>query len=434
MASDVRPRPSRRIARIQIVAVSFLSVAGIVNYIDRGSLAIANTTIRTDLGFSATRMGVLLSAFSMSYAISQLPVAVLLDRFGERRVLGAGMFLWSVTQAATGLVRGFASFVLARVGLAAGESPFVVSAVKTVNDWFDVRDRATPMGIVNGATVMGQAIAPPLLTAIMLAFGWRRMFMIIGLPGLLLSVAWYALYRDRKDVSLDAARKAYLSASASMNNFSRVSLSQWLSLFRMRTVWGMMLGFGGINYTVWLYMSWMPNYLEADRHLSFSATGATAMIPFFGGGAGMFLSGLIADLLIRRGVPPIKSHKAMIVVGMTSSALCTLLVPYIPGGTGAACGIGLALFFTYFAGNSGWCLVQVIAPSTVVASVGTIQNFGSSVCASFAPVITGWLLDRTHSFQLALVICSIVSILGALSYLLIVKRPILVSEPGPLHT
>src|ERR1700733_5524198 len=115
MAPDAMPHRTRRIARIQIIAVSILSVAGIVNYIDRGSLAIANTTIRAALGFSATRMGVLLSAFSLSYAISQLPVGVLLDRFGERRVLGAGMFLWSLTQTATGLVRGFASFVAARV-------------------------------------------------------------------------------------------------------------------------------------------------------------------------------------------------------------------------------------------------------------------------------------------------------------------------------
>jgi MFS family permease len=429
MASDVRPRPTRRIARIQIFAVSILSIAGIINYIDRGSLAIANTTIRTDLGLSATRMGVLLSVFSLSYAISQLPVGVLLDRFGERRVLGAGMFLWSLTQTATGLVRGFASFVAARVGLAAGESPFVVSAVKTVNDWFDVGDRATPMGIVNSATTMGQAIAPPILTVIMLAFGWRGMFMLIGVPGLMLSVAWYTFYRDRKDVPLSDAEKVYFADSSLPGNLSSVSFTQWLGLFRLRTVWGMMLGFGGINYTVWLYMSWMPNYLEAERHLSVAATGTIAVIPFFCGGVGMFLSGVIADSFIRRGVRPIKCHRGLLVTGMTCSAICTLLVPYIPGATGAAFGIGMALFFTYLAGNSGWCLVQAMAPSGIVASVGAIQNFGSFVCASFAPVITGWLLDRTHSFHLPLVICSIVSILGALSYLLIVKNPIVVSGP-----
>jgi cyanate permease len=114
----------------------------------------------------------------------------------------------------------------------------------------------------------------------------------------------------------------------------------------------------------------------------------------------------------------------LLVIGLICSGLSTLLVPYIPGATGAAFGIGMALFFTYLAGNSGWGLVQSIAPSSIVASVGTIQNFGSFICASFAPVITGWLLDRTHSFHLTLVICSLVSMLGAFSYVVIVKDAI----------
>lgn len=427
MASDPTPHKPRRIAGIQIVAVSILSIAGVINYIDRGSLAIANTTIRADLGISATRMGVLLSVFSLSYAISQLPMGILLDRFGERVVLGAGMFLWSVTQTATGLVRGFASFFAARVGLAVGESPFVVSAVKAVHDWFHVRDRATPMGIVNAATTMGQAIAPPILTVAMLAFGWRGMFMLIGIPGILLSITWYAFYRDRKDVALSDAEHNYLQSSAPNSKPSGISLSQWLSLFRQRTVWGMMIGFGGINYTVWLYMSWLPNYLEAEHHTSIAVTGWIAVIPFSCGAVGMLLSGILADRFVRRGVAPIPAHRILLVTGMSCSALCTLLVPYIPGASGAAFGIGMTLFFTYLAGNSGWGLVQSIAPSNIVASVGAIQNFGSFVCASFAPILTGWLLDRTHSFHLTLVICSLVSILGALSYLLLVKNPIQVN-------
>jgi sugar phosphate permease len=427
MVSDSRPRRPRRIAGIQFAAVSILSVAGVINYIDRGSLAVANTTIRADLGLSATRMGVLLSIFSLSYAVSQLPMGVLLDRFGERLVLGMGMFLWSLTQTATGLVKGFASFAAARVGLAVGESPFVVSAVKTVHDWFDVRDRATPMGIVNASTTLGQAFSPPLITIAMLAFGWRGMFMLIGIPGILLSVAWYLFYRDRKDVTLDETELAYLQASGGRNAPARITASQWLGLFRLRTMWGMMLGFGGINYTVWLYMSWMPNYIEAVHHVSIARTGMIAAIPFSCGAVGMMLSGIIADFLVRRGMPVIRCHRTLLVIGMTCSAACTLLVHYVPGATGAAFAIGMALFFTYLAGNSGWGLVQSIAPSGLVGTVGTIQNFGSFICASFAPVITGWLLDRTHSFHLTLVICSMVSILGALSYLFIVKDPIVLA-------
>ncbi len=430
MSSHPRSHKSARIARVQLFAVSLLSLAGIVNYMDRGSLAIANTTIRANLGISATRMGVLLSIFSLSYAVSQLPVGLLLDRVGERIVLGAGMFLWSATQAATGLIGNFANFVAVRIGLGLGEAPYVVGSVKTINDWFSVRDRATPTGIFDSSTAFGQAIAPPILTAIMLAFGWRGMFISIGIPGLVLSVLWFAFYRDRKSVPLTAQEETYLDGTASRAGAPRLSLAQWCALFRLRTMWGMMLGFGGVNYTAWLYMSWMPNYLEAAHHVSVRATGMLAVIPFFLGGVGMILSGLAADLLVRHGVAPIRAHRSILVFGMTCSALSTLLVPWFSSGATAALGIGMALFFIYFAGNSGWGLVQSIAPPGMVASVGAIQNFGSFVCASAGPIVAGWLLDRTHSFHLTLIICCLVTLLGALSYVFIVKNPI--PSPPPV--
>ncbi len=424
MQGPLKREKPRRIARIQVIAVAILAVGGVINYVDRGSLAIANTTIRGELGMSATRMGVLLSVFSMAYAVSQLPVGILLDKFGERLVMGAGMLLWSVTQALTGSVRGFASFFAARVGLAVGEAPFVISSVKVVHDWFDVRERATPMAVINASTTLGQAVAPPILTGIMLAFGWRGMFMAIGAPGVLLALVWFGCYRDRTAAVLSEGERGYLAGSSESRKGPGVSLRQWLGLFRQRSMWGMMLGFGGINYTVWLYMSWMPNYLQAEHHLTLAATGMFAVIPFSCGAVGMMASGVIADWLVRRGVAPVGSYRTLLVTGLTCSGLCTLLVPYLTGATGAALGMGMALFFTYLAGNAGWCLVQALAPAGVVGSVAAIQNFGSFVCASFAPVVTGWLLDRTHSFHLALVICAMVSVLGAVSYLVVVREPI----------
>jgi cyanate permease len=291
------------------------------------------------------------------------------------------------------------------------------------------------MGIVNASTTLGQAIAPPILTVTMLAFGWRRMFMFIGVPGVLLSIIWLFFYRDRKPIAPNGAWTQHSESDVPESRLSSISFSQWLGLFRRRTVWGMMLGFGGVNYTVWMYMSWMPNYLEAEHHISIAATGTIAMIPFAMGAAGMFVSGVIADFLVRSGMAPIRCHKTLLVTGMACSALCTLMVPSIATATGAALGIGSALFFIYLAGNSGWGLVQCIAPPGVIASVATIQNFGSFVCASVAPVVTGWLLDRTHSFNLPLMICAGVSILGGLTYLFVVKDPIVLSpteQPLPI--
>src|SRR6202012_2251537 len=128
--------------------------------------------------------------------------------------------------------------------------------------------------------------------------------------------------------------------------------------------------------------------------------------------------------LIRRGFAPILACKILIVGGMFCSALSTLAVAYAPTATGAATSVSIAVFFIYFGGNAGWGLAQAMSPVHMVASVSAIQNFGSFICASLAPIITGWLLDHPHSFHIAFVICALATTLGALSYWFVVKDPI----------
>ena len=401
-------------------AVSFLFLAGIVNYLDRTSFSIANTSIRADLGLSGTQIGALLSAFSLAYGVAQLPIGLMLDRLGSRVILAAGMFVWSVAQMATGLVSSFAGFMTTRIGLGAGEAPMMPCGVKVMNDWFSARDRGLPTGLLTASNTLGVTLAPPVLTAIMLAFGWRAMFVGVGLFSLLLSLAWYPLYRDRASVLLTQAETESLGLETEQPRIE-MSLHQWKQLFRQRTVWGMMLGFGGVNYTTWLYLSWLPGYLQAARHLTIARTGWVAIIPYLFGTIGSVASGGAVNGLIRRGYDPIVACKVLIVGGMFCSALSTLGVGYSATATGAVVCVSIALFFIYFAGNSGWGLAQAMAPAHMVASVSAIQNFGSFVCASLAPIITGWLLDHTHSFNIALMICSLATTLGGLSYWFVVK-------------
>lgn len=413
-----------RIKRIQTVSLILLFTAGIINFLDRGSLSIANAAIRNDLGLSATEFGVLLSAFSLSYGISQLPSGLLLDRFGPRIVLGGGLLFWSVMQAMAGAVNSFSHFIMLRIGLGIGEAPFMPSGVKVVNDWFSARERGLPMGIFNSSTTFGQAFAPPILVALMLAFGWRMMFVIIGVAGVAVALCWVAWYRNRGRFALTREEQQYLDQDTQPSQKTRVSLREWGALFKKRTVWGMILGFSGVNYTGWLYLSWLPGYLQAERGLSLASTGWVAAIPFLFGSIGMLVNGTVADRLARRGFALAKTRKALICFGLVCSAACTLLVVQSTSTAMAVGFISLALFFVHFAGTSAWGLVQVMAPSRMVASVSSIQNFGSFICASFAPIVTGWVVDTTGSFNMALVICSCVTFAGALAYFFIVKDPI----------
>jgi sugar phosphate permease len=189
-------------------------------------------------------------------------------------------------------------------------------------------------------------------------------------------------------------------------------------------MWGMMIGFSGINYTAWLYLAWLPGYLQTTYHLDLKSTGLMSAIPFLFGAAGMLSNGFVTDFLVRRGMAPLKSRKICIVAGMLLSASFTAVVAQATTTYSAVLLIGMALFCIHFAGTSCWGLIHVAVTSRMTASVGSIQNFASFIFASFAPVVTGWILDTTHSFNLALILCSCFTLIGALSYIFVVKHPI----------
>lgn len=421
LASQTGAKPAR-IRRVQNVTLVLLFIAGIVNFLDRSSLSVAGEAIRGDLGLSATEFGVLLSAFSLSYGFAQLPSGMLLDRFGPRIVLGAGLIFWSLMQALTGMVNSFSHFILLRIGLGIGEAPFMPAGVKSINDWYVQKERGTAVGVFNSSTVLGQAIAPPALVLMQIAWGWRTMFVVIGLAGIAVGLCWYAWYRNRAQFDLQQDERLYLAAPVQAR--PTLNFSEWLGLFKRRTTWGMILGFSGVNYTGWLYIAWLPGYLQAQQGLSLAKTGWVAAIPFLAAAVGMWVNGIVVDALARRGYDLAKTRKTAIVVGLLLSALGTLLVVQSSSPAQAVAFISMALFCVHFAGTSAWGLVQVLVSEQKVASVAAIQNFGSFVFASFAPVVTGWVVDTTHSFNLALVIAACVTFTGALCYFFIVKDPI----------
>ena len=180
---------SPRIKRIQRTALTLLVLAGCVNYVDRGALSIGNVLIRHDLGLSVADMGLLLSAFLWAYAFAQLPAGGMVDRFGPRRLLTGALALWSLAQALAGLVTGFGQFIVVRAVLGVGEAPQFPTSARVVRDWFGGRDRGTATGIWNTSSTLGSAISPPLLTFLMLEFGWRWMFVAVGVGAL---CVWFA--------------------------------------------------------------------------------------------------------------------------------------------------------------------------------------------------------------------------------------------------
>ncbi len=412
-----------RLKKIQTTAVVLLVLSGLINYLDRSTLSIANSAVSAEMNLSASEMGLLLSAFSLPYALAQLPMGVLLDRMGARFTLGFGMLLWSVAQLAGGFVRSVNQFFAARLLLGVGEAPQFPAGAKVFSDWFAVKERGRPTGIFVASTTIAPALAPPVLTALMFAFGWRGMFIIMGVLGIVIAIAWYAIYRDRRDVALTAEEIAWLEDGKPADDRS-MTAAEWRSLFRQRTTWGMLLGFMGVIYMVWLYLTWLPAYLEKERGLPLATAGWVMIIPYLAGTLGQLSSGIVADKLLARGLAPITSRKWPICIGLVCAAAFTIPAAYTPSLVWAIVFISLAMYFVNLASGGAWALASVAAPRRLVASLGSLQNFGGYLGGSMAPIITGVIVDRTGSFVYALLISAAVALAGAIAYVTLVRTPI----------
>lgn len=414
---------SARLTKVQNTALILLVFSGLINYLDRSTLSIANSAVRSEMGLSASQMGLLLSAFSLPYAFAQLPMGVLLDKLGARVTLGFGMLLWSIAQLAGGFVRTVNQFFIARLLLGVGEAPQFPAGAKVFSDWFALKERGRPTGIFVASTTIAPALAPPVLTALMFSVGWRGMFIVMGAAGILVAIAWYSIYRDRREVPLTVDEIAYLEDGQPPDD-RPMTAAEWRGLFRQRTTWGMIFGFMGVIYMVWLYLTWLPAYLEQERGLPLATAGWVMTIPYLAGTFGQLSSGIVADALLARGLKPINSRKWPICIGLVLAAAFTVPAAYTPSLTSAIVFISCAMFFINLASGGAWALVSVAAPRRLVASLGSLQNFGGYLGGSFAPIITGVMVDRTHSFVNALLISAAVAIAGAISYIVLVRLPI----------
>ena len=390
------------------VAVGVLFLAGCVNFIDRSAVSIALPAIRADLHLSDAEAGLLLSAFAWSYAVAQLPAGSLLDRLGARRALAGALAIWSCVQVASGLVGTLPQFIAARVALGLGEAPMFVGGARVVADRFDPPERAWPLGLLNASASLGPAVAPLLLTPLMLAAGWRIAFATLGAAGVLVAAIWALVYRDLP------ARAAAPRIAAPV---------QWARLLRQRTVWGLLLGFGGTVYVTWLYVTWLPGYLVQRWHMAASGAALWSALPQGAGFLGAVSGGWLSDQLARQTGERL-ARQAPLVAGLFASAACSALAAVSGSAALALAAISAALFSANVATTSGWALATSLAPAALVATVEAMANIGGSIGGSLAPLVTGWVVQRSGSFVPALLIASAVAATCATGNWLLTRREI----------
>ena len=418
---------SSKLRRTQWIAVGLCTFAIALNYIDRSTLAIGNLKIREEFGITAAGIGALQSAWSLSFALAQLPVGLMVDRIGSRKLLGWSLVLWSAAQAAGGLLGGYMLFLWSRVALGIFESPAFPASVRTVANFFHPKDRGRPTGLYTIGGDFGRLLGTPLLTGLLIYFGWRTMFIVMGIIGVLGAIGWFALYRDPDLSRMETRDRTYLAPNK-IGERSPVTVQSWRRLFGYRSMWGMILGAFCSGYAIWMYGTWLPGYLEMQQHVSIAQTGFLAMIPLACSIIGSLVGGYVTDRLAHTGMNIVSSRKIPAALGYLASAFFCGIAAYSTGlGLALSC-ISASMFFLSFAQSGKWTLITAIAPQAYSASVASIQNFGSYIGGTVSPLATGIVVDATGSFSLALWIGAAVMVLGAGLYTFGVRDPIPLDE------
>ena len=411
-----------RTRMLRNTGVALLVIAGCVNYLDRAALAVGNPEIRHGLGLSYSQMGLLLSAFAWSYGLAQIPAGLAVDKFGARLALGAGMMLWSVAQIGAGFVTSLMQFVAARIALGLGESPMYIGGTRICADYFAAKDRALPIAIFNSSSALAPALAPPLLTVLMIAFGWQAMFIIAGLAGFAVAIAWFAFYRSPADAKIPAEDRAIINADDGPV-IDHVGFRQVLWLLKFPTSWGMFFGFFGVVYVYWLFATWLPGYLEDQRHLSIASAGFVSAIPLAAGFFGAVIGGVISSWLGRR-MDAVSACRLPVILSLAAAAILTFAAAYAHSTWLAVALISGGLFAINIASSCGWAMAAVITPPNTVATLEAIQNVGGSLGGALAPWITGALVQALGSFLAAFELAGLIALISAGFYWAMTKRKI----------
>jgi MFS transporter, ACS family, D-galactonate transporter len=408
--------------RIRWLFIWLCFLANAIGYIDRANLAIAAHGIRAELGIDAGTMGLILSAFFWTYAFMQMPAGWVVDRIGVRISLTVAVVWWSLFTMATGAARTVTHFFAARLMLGLGEAATMPSFTKTAFNWFPRAERGLACGIFNSGSVAGNVVSLPLVTLLIAATGWRGAFIVTGLIGLVWALAWWFIYRDpeRYRAVAPAQVDALLRERAAPPTAAHIP---WSSLFRYRSIWGLMIGMFCLNFAIYFFITWFPSYLQEARGFSLTRLGTLGMVPGLMGIVGSWVGGYAGDWLLSRGWSRTAARKTCLVGSMllASSIGLSAVVENTY--------VCLALFALAYAslsvaGANVWTVVSEMAPTPAhVASISGINNFAGNLAGIMITTFTGLMLVLTSgSFLIPLAVAGGLCVVGALSYLFIVDK------------
>jgi len=392
--------------------VVLLGLAAVVAYIDRVNLSVAviDSDFKKYFQLNNADRGMVSSAFFWSYAVLQMPAGWIVDRYGSKYPMAISFAVWSLLTALTAFTVGFSSLFALRLLLGVSEAVMHPASLRWIRFNFSETQRGLAIGVFMSGSKLGPAIGAVAAVWLIELQGWRMMFVILGLGALVWLLPWSLCVRD--DRGTRSTDQPVQAGTAS------VPMKQMLA---SPVLWGTVIGTFCYMYFVYFCLTWMPAYLSEARGLSLGSSGLYTTFSFAGMAAMSIAGGWTADRLIGRGWAPVKVRKAFTIAGFLLAS--TELI----GASSAS--LNVALFFAVLslsglglATANYWALTQTLISSSSIGRVVGIQNFAASLAGIVAPILTGWMVDKTGSYSASMQTVVFFLALGIAAYVFLVRE------------
>ena len=423
MAAD---QTAERPTRARFFILFFILLATIINYVDRTNLGIVAPAMSQDLGLDKAQMGQIFAAFGLTYAFALVPGGYIADLLGSRLSYAIALVSWSLATMVQGLAHSFNTLFGARLAIGLLESPAFPANARAVTMWFPTKER----GLATSVYITGQYVGTPLFTGLLIwlasDFGWRSVFYVTGGAGVLFGLCWYFIYQDPlKSKRANAAELRYIETGGGLVKTKEHTAFDWKAIFvllKYRQILAICLGKFCSNSLLVFFTTWFLTYLVEERKMTMIKVGFFQALPFLGATAGILLAGFVSDLLIRRGVSLSAARKAPLIFG-TLLATTIVLANYVTSDW-AVIAILTAAFFAQGIAASSWAAVSEVAPRQYIGLTSGITSLAANLAGISTPLVIGYILHATGSFYWALNFIGLVSLIGTLSYSVLL---------GPLH-
>ncbi|MFC7393256.1 MFS transporter [Scopulibacillus cellulosilyticus] len=396
-----------------------LGIGVIIEYFDRTNISIAAKPLTEEFNLTPGEMGLLLSSFAWSYALLQIPVGVLLDKIGVKWMMRLGTVIWSLATLMTAVVSGYGLVLLSRVLLGAGEAPYLPAAAKATGHWFPRKERGLAISMFDSESKLSNAIGTPIVALAVSAWGWRGGFFMTATLSILFAIVFWIWYRDpHEDKRLSKEEYDYIVEGGAQSTESAPggTMKNIKYLLTKRKVWGIFIGFAAYGYSWFLFLTWLPGYLQTEMHMSVIQSGWYAAIPWIIGTLSeIIIGGWLIDHLTKKGYNPTRLRKTFLVIGMLLG-LAVIGAVFTDSAKVAVFWISLALGGLVITSSIAFSIPTFIAPKGTVGTLTGLISFGNNAMGIAAPIVTGFIVGATGSFSSAFIVAGIFLIIGILSY------------------